>query len=90
MAVSGTSCSSPTFAGMVSLLNDRRAAVGKSSLGWLNPLIYAHPEIFNNVTAGHNPGCGNAGFYAAAGWNPVTGLGTLNFTAAVALALSLP
>ncbi|RYG51395.1 hypothetical protein EON67_03450, partial [archaeon] len=34
--VDGTSCSAPTFSGMISLINDRRIAVGKSSLGYLN------------------------------------------------------
>lgn len=53
--VDGTSCSTPTFAGIVTLLNDARAAVGKGPLGWLNPLIYAHPEVFNDVTEGNNP-----------------------------------
>lgn len=38
--VSGTSCSAPTFGGMVGLLNDLRLQAGKSSLGWLNPLFY--------------------------------------------------
>merc|ERR1712113_839756 len=32
--VSGTSCSSPTFAGIVSLLNDLRLKKGQSSLGF--------------------------------------------------------
>ena len=38
--VSGTSCASPTFAGVVSLLNDLRISAGKSTLGFLNPLVY--------------------------------------------------
>ncbi|CAK5269875.1 unnamed protein product [Mycena citricolor] len=37
--VSGTSCSSPTFASVIGLINDRRIAAGKSSLGFLNPLF---------------------------------------------------
>lgn len=40
MPVSGTSCASPAFSGMVSLLNDQRLNAGKPVLGWLNPLIY--------------------------------------------------
>ena len=88
--VAGTSASSPTFTGMITLLNDRRLAAGKSSLGWLNPLIYQHPEIFTPVTAGSNPGCNTNGFPAASSWSPVTGLGSLDYAAALKLVMSLP
>ena len=54
--VSGTSCSAPSFAAVVALLNDARMSAGKSSLGWLNPMIYAHPEAFTDITKGSNPG----------------------------------
>lgn len=42
---------------------------------------YAHPEAFNDITEGNNEACSSAdettlwGFPAAAGWDPVTGLG---------------
>jgi tripeptidyl-peptidase I len=36
--VAGTSCSSPIFASVVSLLNDRLIAKGKPVMGFLNPL----------------------------------------------------
>lgn len=39
--VAGTSCASPTFTGIVSLLNDQRLSAGKSTLGYLNPLFCA-------------------------------------------------
>jgi len=39
--VAGTSCASPTFSGVVSLLNDARLAAGKAPLGYLNPLFCA-------------------------------------------------
>ena len=76
--VSGTSCSAPSFAAVVALLNDARMASGKSSLGWLNPLIYAHPEAFTDITKGSNPGCAvdssvgylGTGFLSSAGWDP--------------------
>jgi len=78
--VAGTSCSSPTFAGVVSLLNDFRIASGKAPLGFLNPLIYSTGVPgFNDITSGSNPGCGTTGFTARAGWDPVTGLGTPDF-----------
>lgn len=42
------------------------------------------------MTTGSNPGCGTQGFYAAPGWDPVTGLGSPVFPKLLALALSLP
>jgi len=79
-SVGGTSASSPTVAGVFSLLNDFRLANGKPSLGFINPLIYSTgANSFNDIVSGSNPGCGTAGFTARAGWDPVTGLGTPDF-----------
>ncbi|TDL17434.1 family S53 protease-like protein [Rickenella mellea] len=78
-AVAGTSCSSPIFASVVSLLNDQLIAAGKKPLGFLNPFLYANPGAFNDITTGSNPGCNTNGFPTKAGWDPVTGLGTPNF-----------
>ena len=89
-AVDGTSCSTPTFAGIVGLLNDARVGAGKGGLGWLNPLLYAHPEAFTDISAGSNPGCGTEGFPAVKGWDPVTGLGAPVWPALLKLALALP
>ena len=77
----GTSASTPVFASVVALLNDRLAAKGKSPLGFLNPLLYssAGQAALNDVVSGTNPGCGTSGFPAAQGWDPVTGLGTPDF-----------
>ncbi|KZV99461.1 family S53 protease [Exidia glandulosa HHB12029] len=88
--VAGTSCSSPIFASIISLINDRRIAAGKSSLGFLNPFLYANPQAFNDITTGSNPGCGTNGFPAKAGWDPVTGLGTPKFSALLSAAMALP
>ncbi|KAG6826949.1 hypothetical protein H0H92_013786 [Tricholoma furcatifolium] len=84
-SVSGTSASSPntlengmnadmitqTVAGIFSLLNDYRLAAGKSSLGFINPLIYSNPSSFNDITSGSNAGCSTNGFTAVTGWDPV-------------------
>ncbi|KAJ7589493.1 family S53 protease-like protein [Mycena floridula] len=88
--VAGTSCSSPIFASVIALINDRRIAAGKSSLGFLNPFLYANPGAFFDITTGSNPGCGTNGFPARAGWDPVTGLGTPNFASLLTAALALP
>lgn len=69
--VAGTSCSSPIFASIISLINDRLIAAGKSPLGFLNPFLYANPGAFNDITTGSNPGCNTNGFPATTGWDPV-------------------
>ncbi|TFY61414.1 hypothetical protein EVJ58_g4521 [Rhodofomes roseus] len=79
--VGGTSCASPIFASVVTLLNDELLSAGKSRLGWLNPWLYANPGALNDITSGDNPGCSTNGFSAATGWDPVTGLGSPNFAA---------
>jgi len=95
-SLSGTSASAPVFAGMVSLVNAARKAAGKSSLGWLNPALYAFSSkfILNDITSGNNKCnannlCCSQGFTAAPGWDPVTGLGSVNFTAFKQVFLSL-
>jgi hypothetical protein len=50
------SASTPVIAGFVSLVNAARLAVGKSSLGWLNPSIYAYGVQFTyDITSGKCP-----------------------------------
>ncbi|PCH37568.1 subtilisin-like protein [Wolfiporia cocos MD-104 SS10] len=90
--VYGTSCSSPVTAAILSAVNDARLAVGKPSIGFINPTIYTPTFMaaFNDITNGTNPGCGTEGFYAEPGWDPVTGVGTPNFPKLLALWLALP
>ncbi|TRM64249.1 peptidase S8/S53 domain-containing protein [Schizophyllum amplum] len=86
--VAGTSASSPIFASVIALINDRLIAARKPVLGFLNPWIYANPQAFNDITSGSNPGsCLNiGGFQATAGWDPATGQGTPNFSKMLAAA----
>jgi len=88
--VDGTSCSCPTFAGLVSLLNDIRLAAGKPTLGPLAQLLYRNAGAFTDVTEGSNPGCGTQGFQAARSRDPITGLGAPKFAALAALVKALP
>lgn len=54
----GTSAAAPVWAAVVALLNDARLRAGKSTLGWLNPLLYAGGhEALNDITAGNSVGC---------------------------------
>ena len=86
-SVSGTSASCPVFAGMVSLINGVRITSGKSSVGWINPTLYYYKALYvndivsgrNNCDAGNLAKCCTQGFYATRGWDPATGLGSLNF-----------
>ncbi|KAH5360136.1 hypothetical protein HBI48_104470 [Parastagonospora nodorum] len=86
----GTSASAPIFASIITLLNEERLKQGKGPIGFLNPTIYKHPEIFNDVTVGDNPGCGTDGFPASPGWDPVTGHGTPKYEKMREVFLALP
>ncbi|KIM96701.1 hypothetical protein OIDMADRAFT_94140, partial [Oidiodendron maius Zn] len=88
--VFGTSCAAPTIAALLALINGERIRAGKSSVGFVNPTLYAHPEVLNDITEGQNPGCGTDGFSAVPGWDPTTGLGTPNYPKMLELFLSLP
>ncbi|KAK3940564.1 putative subtilisin-like protein [Diplogelasinospora grovesii] len=86
----GTSASAPTFASVINLINEQRIAAGKGPVGFINPALYANPQVLNDVTNGNNPGCGTTGFAAVPGWDPLTGLGTPNYPLMEKLFLSLP
>jgi tripeptidyl-peptidase-1 len=87
--VDGTSASSPAFAGIVSLLNGALLNAGSTPLGFLNPLLYKMSQeklsAFKDVTFGDNKCTRNFcmiyGFNATTGWDPVAGLGSINYTA---------
>jgi len=84
--VGGTSCSSPIVAGLFGMLNGLVTSKTGQPLGFLNPLLYkmvaAQPTTVTDITVGDNKctedGCSSSckGFYAAKGWDPVTGLGS--------------
>ena len=71
-------------AGMISLINSARKSSGRPTLGWINPLLYSNQGSFaNDITKGNNKctaeACCKQGFYAASGWDPVTGFGSIDF-----------
>ncbi|KAJ7607236.1 subtilisin-like protein [Roridomyces roridus] len=76
----GTSFSTPVFAAIVALINDRLLSVGKERLGFLNPWLYQNQAAFTDITAGNNPGsmcpASSVAFEAVKGWDALTGLGT--------------
>lgn len=85
----GTSASSPTVGSIFTLINEFRYKAGKTSIGFVNPVLYANPGLLNDITSGGNQGCGTPGFTAVPGWDPVTGLGTPNFPKLLAKYLTL-
>lgn len=86
----GTSASAPIVASIITMINQERTAIGKGPVGFVNPVLYQHPEAFNDVTDGNNPGCYTEGFSAVPGWDPVTGLGTPNYPKLLEVFLNLP
>ena len=73
----GTSCSTPTAAAIISLVNDALLAANKPPMGFLNPWLYSVGyKAFTDVKSGSAIGCGTAGFPAMRGWDAVTGFGT--------------
>jgi len=90
--VQGTSAPTPVFASMIAKINDARLLVGKGSVGFLNPVLYAYQqELMRDVETGSNTGCGMAkAFPAVKGWDAVTGLGSPKFEKLLDLYLGLP
>ncbi|XP_004540603.1 tripeptidyl-peptidase 1 isoform X1 [Maylandia zebra] len=92
--VSGTSASTPVVGGMLSLINDQRFMKGLPALGFLNPRLYKlNGKALFDVTEGCHYGCldeqvQGQGFCAAPSWDPVTGWGTPNYPALLAVLLS--
>ncbi|EGX88268.1 alkaline serine protease AorO, putative [Cordyceps militaris CM01] len=90
---SGTSMSAPIVAAIFNRINDVRMSAGKGPIGFANPALYAAVDrdgFFNDVTEGNQAlggiysdrgfsACGNNGFSAVEGWDPVSGLGTPNY-----------
>lgn len=92
--VGGTSAAAPTFAAVISLLNNALLASGQSPLGFLNPWLYSTgKDALTDIVNGGSTGCTGTDEYsglatpyvpyaswnATTGWDPVTGLGTPNF-----------
>jgi subtilase family serine protease len=55
--ITGTSCSGPTFASIIALINAELALAGKPALGFLNPFLYQKGfATFTDITTGKNAG----------------------------------
>jgi kumamolisin len=81
----GTSFASPSFAGLLAVVDSYRAANNLPMLGYLNPILYktkAVQQTFRDVTTGSTPV-----YSAKVGWDYPTGWGGPN---ALGLALTVP
>jgi kumamolisin len=79
--IGGTSAVAPLWAGLIARLNALRG----SSIGFLNPILYANPSALNDIKTGNN-----GAFKAAPGWDACTGLGSPNGSALAALLAAAP
>ena len=75
LTIGGTSMAAPQWAGFIALVNQARANAGKSSIGFVNPVLYAM-SASDKAKSLHDITQGNNGFPAGPGWDAVTGFGS--------------
>ncbi len=80
----GTSLATPLWAGFMALVNQKAAANGQPPIGFANPALYAiakstaYQACFHDITTGNNATASLPGkYYATAGYDLCTGLGTI-------------
>jgi kumamolisin len=81
----GTSFASPSFGGIMAVVNNYRIANNLPQVGWLNGFLYSNAAVkqtFKDITSG-----GPTGKTAKVGWDYPTGWGAPN---ALGLALNIP
>ncbi len=93
----GTSCAAPLWAGFCALVNQQSVEVNGTTVGFLNPALYAlagstsYNACFHDITTGNNIGAGTPGlFNAVPGYDLCTGLGTPNGTNLINALAPLP
>jgi subtilase family serine protease len=75
----GTSFAAPMWAGYIALANQQLAANGESTLGFINPTIYAQNITSSYTTDFHDITSGTSGsFSSTTGYDLVTGWGSPN------------
>lgn len=77
----GTSFAAPMWAGYIALVNQQLAANGQSTIGFINPTIYAQNVTSSYGADFHDITSGTSGSYSAVvGYDLVTGWGSPNGT----------
>lgn len=81
----GTSCAAPLWAGFAALVNQQSVASSGTTVGFLNPALYAiaagnnYANCFHDIQTGNNIGTNTPGlFHAVANYDLASGLGTPN------------
>jgi subtilase family serine protease len=75
----GTSFATPMWAGYIALVNQQLASNGDSTIGFINPTIYAQNVTSSYATDFHDITSGTSGsFSAVTGYDLVTGWGSPN------------
>jgi kumamolisin len=73
----GTSFAAPMWAGYIALVNQQLISQGKSTVGFINPTIYAENVTSSYSTGFHDITSGKSGSYSAVtGYDLVTGWGS--------------
>lgn len=74
---SGTSASTPYVAALMALINDKRKAAKKGSVGWANPALYGAAKL-HDITVGGSYGCSDTkyGFPSKPGYDAASGNGS--------------
>jgi kumamolisin len=71
--VGGTSAVAPLWAGLLAILNQK---LGRG-VGYINEALYSiNRKGFRDIVTGSNDDAGIGAYFARAGWNPCTGLGS--------------
>lgn len=75
MVIGGTSAVAPLMAGLVARINEQN----KSNVGFINPKLYATPNLCRDITQGDNiTTTTQQGYKAGVGWDACTGWGVLS------------
>lgn len=61
------------LASVVAMVNLARLNLRKGAVGFVNPVLYTHSGLLNDITSRSNAGCGTDGFSVVPGWDPATG-----------------
>ncbi len=76
----GTSCAAPLWSAFTALVNQQRAAAGKTPLGFANPAIYSLAKSSASAADFHDIADGSTNLYypAVTGYDDATGWGSFN------------
>jgi tripeptidyl-peptidase-1 len=65
--LSGTSAATPLWGAIITRINEERLAAGKSTVGFINPVLYKNADAMTDIIGGENDGCDFQGFPAVKG-----------------------